>query len=232
MAAQGSGDAIATVAVLGDGLRRALYDYVAGRRVAVGRDEAAEAVGVKRSLAAYHLDRLAHEGLLDVHFERPNGLSGPGAGRPAKLYRRAQTEISLSLPPRRYELSAQLLAGALSDSGPAVAAALADRAAAAGEDVADGLDARALGTDPGAALAAMTEVLTERGYEPFEDAGIVRLRNCPFHSLAQDHTALVCGMNLSLLGAAASRCPALQVTPVADPSPGRCCVAFVPTIEG
>src|SRR3712207_7869094 len=29
--------------------------------------------------------------------------------------------------------------------------------------------------------------------------GAVALANCPFHALAQQHTALVCGMNLRLL---------------------------------
>jgi predicted ArsR family transcriptional regulator len=229
MADERSGDAIAAVAVLGDGLRRALYDYVAGRGVPVGRDEAAEAVGVKRPLAAYHLDRLARGGLLDVHFERPDGRGGPGAGRPAKLYRRSRAEIAVTLPSRRYDLAADLLAAAVDDSGPSAVAAVAARAAAAGDELASRLTDGAVRSDPDTARAAMTTVLAERGYEPYDEGGAIRLRNCPFHHLAQAHTALVCGMNLSLLRAAASRCAVLPVTPVADPRPGECCVAFVPT---
>src|SRR4051812_8638032 len=110
-------DAVDVIATLGDGVRRSLYDYVVSRGTPVGRDEAADAVGIKRPLAAYHLDRLARDGLLDIAFARPGGRTGPGAGRPAKLYHRSGAELEVSLPPRRYELAAELLASALDAPG-------------------------------------------------------------------------------------------------------------------
>src|SRR5215217_6979126 len=100
-----------------DPVRRALYRFVAGAGALVSRDEAASAVGVSRSLAAYHLDRLADDGLLEVSYQRRTGRSGPGAGRPAKLYRRAPGEITVSVPPRDYELAARLLAAAVDGAG-------------------------------------------------------------------------------------------------------------------
>src|SRR3954462_9711428 len=80
---------LAALAPLAEPMRRRLYLHVATSAEAVGRDEAAAAVGISRALAAFHLDRLVDEGLLDTEFLRRSGRSGPGAGRPAKLYRRA-----------------------------------------------------------------------------------------------------------------------------------------------
>src|SRR5918997_5519117 len=86
-----------------DPVRRALYRFVAGAGGLVSRDDAASAVDVSRSLAAYHLDRLAEDGLLEVAYQRRTGRSGPGAGRPAKLYRRAPGGVTLRVPPRHYQ---------------------------------------------------------------------------------------------------------------------------------
>src|SRR5205085_10775421 len=91
--------------------------FGAGQHRAVGRSEAAEATGVTRAAAAFHLDRLVADGLLDVEFRRLGGRQGPGAGRPAKLYRRAAVDIAVSLPPRRYNLAASVLAAAVAEAG-------------------------------------------------------------------------------------------------------------------
>ena len=107
---------LAALAALGDPLRRRLYRFVAAQDHAVGRDEAAAGVGVSRSAAAFHLDRMVDDGLLEVEFKRLTGRQGPGAGRPSKLYHRARRDIALSLPARRYELAARLLAAAASES--------------------------------------------------------------------------------------------------------------------
>src|SRR5438105_14446775 len=89
---------IERVALLDEPARRRLYDFVSGRNAPVGRDEAAAATGMSRGLAAFHLDRLAEAGLLDVEFRRLTGRTGPGAGRPAKLYARAGRRVSVNLP--------------------------------------------------------------------------------------------------------------------------------------
>src|SRR5581483_11937951 len=95
-------DDVASLGSLGAPTRRALYGYVSRQGEPVGRDEAAAAAGIGRTLAAYHLDRMVEDGLLEVSFARRTGRRGPGAGRPAKLYRRASREFSISLPPRDY----------------------------------------------------------------------------------------------------------------------------------
>src|SRR3712207_1417538 len=95
-------DQVAGVALLNEPVRRALYRFVTSQPQSVTRNQAAKAVGVQRALAAHHLDRLAEDGLLEVEFRRLSGRRGPGAGRPSKLYRRSDREISVSLPERRY----------------------------------------------------------------------------------------------------------------------------------
>src|SRR4051812_10541530 len=105
-------DAVAVVGALADPKRRALYDAITEDGGWVSREEAADLLGLERGTAAHHLDRLADDGLLEVDFQRRTGRQGPGAGRPAKLYRRARREVEVSLPPRDYERAGRLLADA------------------------------------------------------------------------------------------------------------------------
>ena len=73
----------------------------------------------------------------------------------------------------------------------------------------------------------MIEVLNERGYEPFDDDGTIRLRNCPFDTLAAEHRDLVCTMNLDVLDGTV-RALGADLDVALDPAPGRCCVALRP----
>src|SRR5688572_9227641 len=105
-------EAVRALSALDDPTRRRAYDYVVAESRRVARDEVAEALGIGRTLAAYHLDRLADGGLLEVAYERRTGRAGPGAGRPAKVYERSAREVTVSVPPRDYGLAARLLAHA------------------------------------------------------------------------------------------------------------------------
>ncbi len=104
---------VAAVAALAEPTRRRLYEHVVRQPHPVSRDDVAGAVGVPRPTTAFHLDRLVADGLLDVHYERRSGRTGPGAGRPAKLYRRSECSVEVSLPERHYDLAGDLLAAAL-----------------------------------------------------------------------------------------------------------------------
>src|SRR5262245_18074991 len=97
---RGDSEELEAIGALAEPSRRALYDYVVRRREWVSRDEAADAVGLQRGVAAHHLDRLADEGLFEVGFQRRSGRTGPGAGRPAKVYRRARRDFGVTLPRR------------------------------------------------------------------------------------------------------------------------------------
>lgn len=220
------GDDVEIVSLLGEPVRRRLYEYVVAQPDAVGRDQAAAVVGIKRPLAAFHLDKLAEEGLLEVEFRRLSGKTGPGAGRPAKLYRRSDREIDVSLPHREYELAARLFARALErdEHGDA----LRDVAAGFGRELAQRARERA-GRRRGRASLVRTaeETLRDYGFEPFHDADrAIRLRNCPFHALSREHTNLVCGMNLDIMKAFVDELGLDGLAPRLEPRPGLCCVAF------
>jgi len=222
-------DDVASLGSLGDPTRRALYGYVSRQGEPVGRDEAAAAAGIGRTLAAYHLDRMVEDGLLEVSFARRTGRRGPGAGRPAKLYRRASREFSISLPPRDYELVARILAAAVErDPSGQAWSALRASAESFGRDVAAEVEGRLAGRSEADRTLVLEEILDERGYEPFHDEdGVIRLHNCPFDRLAAAHRQTVCGMNLALLGQAAAS-PKGTLKAVLDPRPGLCCVALLP----
>lgn len=213
---------VAAVAALAEPTRRRLYEYVVRRPHPVSRDDVAGALGVPRPTAAFHLDRLVADGLLDVHYERRTGRTGPGAGRPAKLYRRSDASVTVSLPERRYDLAGELLASALDESersGQPPRAVLERRARLRGREL--GEEARAAGVD---GRDAVVGALEEQGFEPRSvDAGIA-LANCPFHALASRHTELVCGMNLHLLEGLLEGVPSARLTARLRPEQGMCCV--------
>lgn len=222
------------IAVLQDPVRRRLYEYVVAQGREVGRNEAAEAAGVARTLAAHHLDRLTEAGLLESGSRRLTGRSGPGAGRPAKVYTRARVELSVSLPARDYRTVAELLAEAAEQAG--LDAGLCAAARGRGEALRGS-------AAPCGGLEEAMEMLAARGYEPHlegaegaEDARdaegvegapgaaarVVRMRNCPFHAVAERFPPLVCGMNLALLeGLLGADGP---VRARMDARPGECCV--------
>lgn len=222
-------DGLEAVGALAEPTRRRLYEHVAAAGGWVGRDAAADAVGLERGTAAHHLDRLAADGLLEVDYKRLSGKQGPGAGRPAKVYRRAEREFGVSLPPRDYELAGRLLAAAVERSvseGEDVMAALDEVASAEGARLADSIRERvaAAGSDADKRDAALA-VLAEQGFEPHTtDDGTVVLRNCPFHQLAQQHTELICGMNLCLVKAAVDGLGQTGFDARLEPEEGSCCV--------
>lgn len=210
-------DAVDIVALLADPARRRLYDYVTAQGAPVVRDEAAAGTGLSRSLAAYHLDRLAQAGLLETTFERVNGKAGPGAGRPAKRYTRSRTDFEVSLPPRRYSLLARIIAiAADSHDTPEFRGALAAAAQHEGQSL-------------GAQAPDLMTALVEAGYEPaVRDNGDIVLRNCPFHSVAQTHTELACGLNQSFIEGALCGAGSHPARAALSPHPQRCCVVIHP----
>jgi predicted ArsR family transcriptional regulator len=207
------------LAALAEPVRRRLYEYVAAQPGSVDRDQAAAGTGVGRPNAAFHLDRLAEAGLLDVEFRRRSGRTGPGAGRPAKFYRRPlDREISVSLPPRQYDLAAEILVTAI------------EQRPEARTNVLETARERGLLLAEQAAVASgerVVDLLRDQGYEPTAEIdGVVRLRNCPFHALVGDHRELTCAMNLALLQGVLSGAEQDDFSAVPQPRDGFCCVAL------
>jgi len=223
-------DPIRAAAVLAEPTRRALYDIAVARREAIGRDEAATALGISRELAAFHLDRLVDAGLLQTEYRRLTGRTGPGAGRPAKLYRRAEGAVEFSLPQRHYERAAELMASALERLRAAGGFGTVARIARE--------RGRTLATQTGQASWAPAErgsfgrlldLLRGAGYEPeIEPSGDMCLRNCPYDALVQEHRDLTCGMNLAWAEGVVDGLGGSDIAVRLAPEPGRCCVVFHP----
>jgi predicted ArsR family transcriptional regulator len=215
-------DALRSIGLLAEDLRRRLFDYISKQGKPVGRDEAAEAVGISTKLAAFHLDKLAEAGLLTTTFARLGDRTGPGAGRTSKLYELTDEEFSVSVPPRAYELMGTILVEALENvSTTEKSSVTAQRIAGdAGRSWGEGSRNARKG-----ALKAAEDALSLNGYEPYRDPdGRIGMRNCPFHHLAQQSPALVCGINHAFVQGILEGLRANGVEAVLEPTPGECCV--------
>jgi len=205
---------VAALASLADDKRLRIFELVAAAPHALGRDEVAGAAGVPRSTASFHLDRLVQDGLLSVEFHKPPERSGPGSGRPAKMYRPAAHEVTASVPERNYDLAGEVLAAAI------------ERAQTTGETVGDALREAAFtaGRDQAGGAASLEDFLTATGYRPVPDgSGGYTLPNCPFHRLSREYRDVVCVMNGAFLRGAAQACRGSGDDVAAAAGPGGCC---------
>lgn len=200
-------------ALLVDGSRRALYDFVRRQDHAVGRDEAADGTGMSRGLAAFHLDKLVGAGLLSARYEAPAGQPR-GRGRTPKVYEAVGEGLAVTIPERRYELIAEILADAVADSPDRAYEAAMDGAARRGRD---------LGVQLAAAGTGVVDALDGLGFEPCAEGQVVLLRNCPFHALAGRQTELVCGLNHRFVAGLVRALGATTLEAHLAPRPGACC---------
>lgn len=215
---------VETIAALREPARRALYQFVARQQSAVSRDQAAEALGLTRPLAAFHLDRLVEAGLLVTDYRRLSGRSGPGAGRPAKLYRRSRRQVAFSLPPRHHELLAELLAAAIGKASPeaTVAGPAHETGRSLGARARRRLRARV--SDPRLAECVVS-VLESLGFEPYRaPGGELRARNCPFAPVSRRFRPVVCGVGQALVGGVIDGVGAERLGATREEHPDRCCV--------
>jgi predicted ArsR family transcriptional regulator len=220
---------VSRVSALADPIRRALYHFVAHQPGAVSRDQAAAGLEIPRHTAKFHLDKLVDEGLLVPEFRRLSGRTGPGAGRPAKLYRRVRKEVNVTLPRRRYDLAGHVLADTLER---VQAGTPLDQAV---EDAAENAAAIVIASWPpteSSDVERIAGVLARLGYEPrLEDDG-VRLSNCPFQQLSDDHTGVVCSMNRRFIDAIGRQLDCTDVHPASVDRGTGCCVALHPSSAG
>ncbi len=226
---RGIRDAIRPLAALDDGLRRRIYLFVRDQGRPVSREEVAQEVGISRRLAAFHLDKLLDRGLLEATYQRPPGRSGPGAGRSSKMYRPSDLEVEVTIPERRYDLAGDLLVDAIrgtsrGESGRDAALRVArERGIELGAEVRKEEALRRPG--PERTLAVTRQVLQRYGFEPYSDrAGELALRNCPFHSLAQQAPELMCTMNRAFIDGVIRGLGNDSVEAVLACKPGDCCV--------
>jgi predicted ArsR family transcriptional regulator len=190
-----------------------VYDVVAHGSEAMSRGAVAVRCGLSRSTAAFHLERLTADGLLIAESRRLSGRTGPGAGRPAKLYRRADGEFAVSVPERQYRLAGEVLATAIEEShesGEPARVAVRRVAASTGERL-------------GREAPTFAAALELQGYEPRAEGHDIVMGNCPFHRLAAEHPGLVCELNVELVRGAA-RGAGESCTVDLDQGAGGCCI--------
>ncbi|HEY0357390.1 MAG TPA: helix-turn-helix domain-containing protein [Mycobacteriales bacterium] len=214
----------AALEALAEPRRREVFGFVAAQPGPVSRDDVAAGLGMNRPLAAHHLDRLVDAGLLTATFARPPGRGGPGAGRPAKRYAAAEPEVSVSVPPRRYDVAARIFARALTGAAEpreAVPAIAAEEGRAVGLAHGSG---GPLGLE--ATLSRSAHLLERLGYVPERSRRCIRLRNCPFHGVLDVAPELMCTANHAFLtGVLEGLGGSERVTAVLDPQAGPdCCV--------
>ncbi|MFI7677253.1 helix-turn-helix transcriptional regulator [Actinophytocola sp. NPDC049390] len=214
--------AIRAVAALDDDLRRGMYAFIRAARRPVTRDEAAAAVGISRKLAAFHLDKLVDAGVLQADYRQVAGMRR--VGRAPKVYRPADTDISVSIPPRKHDLLAEILLDAATRDDPdAVRKAAYDHGHRVGADERARSRPGRLGTERALTLVAAT--MRRHGFEPVREPDTsVRLRTCPFHPMAATSPALVCGINHAFLSGLLDGLDAPTLTAELAPGGGECCV--------
>lgn len=220
---------VSSLAALGDPIRRHLYEFVVAQGEPVSRDMAAAGTQIARHVAKFHLDKLEEEGLLETDYARPSGRSGPGAGRPTKFYRRSTREFSVSLPERHYDLAGRLLANAITVSqrdSISIGVGLKKSASDFGRLLADEVKTH-LENHPTKVKVdeSISQVLSVHGYEPRREDDCLLLGNCPFHTLAQEYTSLICGINHDLISSMLEALPT-KLTAELEPEQGRCCVVL------
>ena len=218
-----SDPAIRAVAALDDDLRRGMYAFIRTARRPVTRDEAAEAVGISRKLAAFHLDKLVDAGVLQAGYQA-QGVRR--VGRAPKVYRPADADIRVSLPPRGHDLLAEILLDAATSGEPDKQEAITRAAYDRGRDIGAGERRR---TRPGRlgaerALTMIAAAMRDHGFDPVrESTGSLRLHTCPFHPMVAKAPALVCGLNHAFLRGLVDGIDAPAVTAELAPGDG-CCV--------
>jgi predicted ArsR family transcriptional regulator len=217
--------AVAAVAALHDESRSRLYEFIRARRRPVTREQAADALGISRKLAAFHLDKLVEVGLLRTRVGTGEGEHK--VGRRPKVYEPSGVDVHVAIPDRRHDLLADILVEAV------------------GSDPLDGHDAavriaHAHGVVIGAAhrhdlrpgrlgaeraLTVAESVLRGYGFEPGrEGRTTVRLRNCPFHPIVERSPALVCAINHAFISGLLDGLEARTAEAALVPRAGECCV--------
>jgi predicted ArsR family transcriptional regulator len=224
---------IEAISLLDDPMRRNVYFSVPPSPSFADRDHVASSLGIRRNLAAFHLDKLADRGLLTVTYRRVSGKTGRGAGRPRKFYQRSEREIEVSIPERNYGLMALLLATALEGAGQRSKRRLVLAARGHGARLGHATVATAGSIrSRGSARAALLKTLVNEGYEPDLKDKAVYMRNCPFHAVAAKHRDLVCSANTALMTGLTDSVDSAGLAANYEPAEDRCCVVLRPTVRG
>jgi predicted ArsR family transcriptional regulator len=174
-----------TLQAIGDPELRRVLLHARSSGTSITVDELALDLGIHRNVARSRLDRLVAASLLHVHFERRTGRTGPGAGRPARLYSVAPELASVEFPPHGYEGLLGLLISSLPRRG--LSRQLHAVGVAFGEDLARSMSLRPARTLP-EAVEEVCRALGELGFHAAVDGGgddeaWIRTATCPLRPL-------------------------------------------------
>jgi predicted ArsR family transcriptional regulator len=183
MADEALGDLDRTISALQDPTRRQILLDFYVHRPEWTTAEVAEAVGVHRTVAHSHLERLVSLGYLVSSPRRGMG------GKPAKVYRLTERQIDLSYPVRRFARLAALLAQALGGTPQgSKAARRAGRRYGA-----------SLVTEPAGSLPSALAQLSGLGAEYVRTDNEVLARNCIFRQACEQAQDIVCELHAGIL---------------------------------
>ncbi len=216
---------------LGDPTRRGIYITVRESPEPATATQIAELFSIHPNVARHHLDHLAEDGYLEVTRRRPEGKSGPGAGRPAKCYTATTKEIDLHFPARRYDLLSELLVRVIERINPGNLAELAaDVGREYGKEIAAEIGApEESGFDM--AVSAVALAMTGMGFSTDPDADSRRLltSHCPFADTAVKHPEVVCSLDRGIVSGLMETLSAdwRPVQVVSNPGAAEDCVAEV-----
>lgn len=147
-------------------------------------DDVAQVVGIHRSVAFEHLERLVALGYLEV--ERRRGLPG----KPAKIYRLTAGPVQISHPMRRYDVLAEALAQSFQRQGDRGTVAIREAGHAFG---------MGLGRSGARSIPTALEPLSEMGGEyEVGRGGAVTCTNCLFAEVCR-RTPIVCSFHAGLI---------------------------------
>lgn len=195
--------------------------------------ELAQRVGLHVTTVRFHLDRLAHAGLVRSHDERA------GVGRPRRHWTADPGQLTEQDGADSYRLLAEVLADAMAAGDGAGAEEAGRRWALTHADQLVGGVPGTPATTPGTWLAkvgAVVDVLDRWGYEPTVttgDAGhtaTVCLHHCPLRALAVANPEVTCGVHrgviVGTLQALGERRAEVELVPFVEPD---LCIARVST---
>ncbi|WP_396928153.1 helix-turn-helix transcriptional regulator [Mycolicibacterium sp.] len=202
-----------------------LRSSAAPRSIASVADE----LGVHPNTVRFHLDALARAGRV----EQVVGDSA-GRGRPPTLFRPSRRRDPAG--PTNYRLLAGILTDYLADE-PDAAAVAAELGRSTSPALLADSGQRRIPTKT-RAVSELVEMLAELGFEPEPADGRrtreIRLRNCPFQSLAEQHSEVICSVHMGLMqGALATMRAPIRVDRL-DPfvEPDLCVAHLAPVRTG
>jgi predicted ArsR family transcriptional regulator len=206
--------------------RAHVLDLLRGAGSPVGVQEIAGRAGLHPNTARFHLDALVEAGLAA---RAPKERTTPG--RPSMAYRAVAGGGPLGR--RRYRLLAEMLTSLIAGMMPEPGEAATEAGREWGRYLTE-QPAPYQRLDAGQAVRRLTAALAEIGFAPEAVAdGIqyqLRLRQCPFREVAENHQDVVCQLHLGLMqGALAQmRAPvtADRLEPFAEPG---LCIAYLAT---